>query len=335
LRLPPPRLFRASRTVALALSAAAIALPMAGPLSARQPAAGSPTSIVLVGPDTRLLVIAPHPDDEVLAAAGLLQHLQAANGVARVVYLTDGEAYREGVQVEDRVASPTVSNYRAYGRQREREAHRALRALGFGAESLTFLGFPNGGLKRLMTTTYWSERRAAYRSPYTRRDRPSASEIVVADTEFRGEDLTQELAQIVSDFRPTMILVPRKEDQHADHCAAWFFVADALADVARVYPDRDVDLLTYIVHYYAWPFEDDAPHVAPPEGLWGGISGWLNVPLSRGELKTKRQALALYKSQMDVMGWFLNGFARRDEWFSRQPRSKVTLPVRHSLCDGF
>ena len=328
--MPP----RAPYALALAFSATVIGIGVdtVAPLNAREPA--SRTATVPIGPGTRMLVIAPHPDDEVLAAGGLLQHLHAASGVLRVVYLTDGEAYREGVQVEDRVASPTPSNYRAYGKQREQEAYAALRALGFGAESLTFLGFPNAGLSRLMTT-YWSERKAAYRSPYTRRDRPNTSEIVVADTEFRGEDLTQELALIISDFRPTTILVPRKEDQHADHCAAWFFVADALADVTRVHPDRNVDVITYIVHYYSWLFDDDAPRTEPPEGLSGGVSGWLNVPLSRGELKTKREALRRYKSQMDVMGWFLNGFARRNEWFSRQPRPNVTLPVRRSLCDSF
>ena len=308
---------RAPHTLALTFSAALIALP--------------PATTVSVGPDTRLLVIAPHPDDEVLAAGGLLQHLRAANGALRVVYLTSGEAYREGVQREDRVASPTASNYRAYGKRREQEAYAALRALGFGAESLSFLGFPNAGLTRLMTT-YWSERRAAFRSPYTRRDRPNAPDIVVADSEFRGEDLTQELVEIMSDFRPTMILVPRREDQHADHCAAWFFVADALADLTRVHPDRDVDLVTYIVHYYSWLFEDDASWTPPPPDLSGGESGWLNVPLSLGELQTKRRALGLYKSQMDIMAWFLNGFARRNEWFSRQPRSNVTLPVRRNPC---
>ena len=327
-------LSRAPHTVALAFSAALVTMPADALHTGSEPAASPRTATVSVGPDARLLVVAPHPDDEVLAAGGLLQHLRAANGALRVVYLTDGEAYREGVQVEEHVASPTTSNYRAYGRQREQEAHAALRALGFGADSLTFMGFPNAGLSRLMTT-YWSERKGAYRSPYTRRDRPSASEIVVADTEFRGEDLTQELAEIISDFRPTMILVPRKEDQHADHCAAWFFVADALADVIRVHPDRDVDVVTYIVHYYSWLFEDDAPRTAPPEGLSGGVSGWLNVPLSRGELQTKRKALAFYKSQMDVMGWFLNGFARRNEWFSRQAHSNVTLPVRRNPCGSF
>jgi LmbE family N-acetylglucosaminyl deacetylase len=327
-------LFRPLPIIALSLGTILVGLPLGAQSHDNQQTARPRAATVSVGPATRMLVIAPHPDDEVLAAGGLLQHLRAASGVLRVAYLTDGEGYREGVQAEDHVIAPTVSDYRAYGHQREHEARAALRLLGFGAGSITFLGFPNGGLSRMMTT-YWSEHRRAYRSPYTRLDRPSKSEILVPDTEFRGEDLSEELAQIIDDFAPTMILVPRKEDQHADHCAAWFFLADALGDVRRVHPGFDVDLINYIIHYYSWPFEDDAPRIPAPEGLSGGMSGWLNVPLSAGEVKTKRAALALYKSQMDVMGWFLNGFARRNEWFSRPTPPHVALPVRRSPCDAF
>jgi LmbE family N-acetylglucosaminyl deacetylase len=326
-------LSRVTYPISLVLAAALIGSSGDRVIKAANPGGAPHTATLQVGSDTRLLIIAPHPDDEVLAAGGLMQHLRAANGVLRVVYLTDGEAYREGVQVEDHVRSPTASDYRSYGRQREQEAQAALGELGYSANALTFLGFPNAGLTPLMTR-YWSEKRLAYRSPYTRRDRPSDSEILVPGSEFRGEDLSQELAQIIGDFRPTVILAPRKEDQHADHCAAWFFVTDALADVTRVHPDRKVDMVTYIVHYDSWLFDDDAPRSEPPEGLSGGVSGWLQVPLSRGELKTKSRALARYKSQMDVMGWFLKGFARRNEWFSRQAQPNRTLPMRRSQCDG-
>jgi len=328
-------LSRSLQAVALLFGAVLVALPIdAQPKATEQTARHAPT--VSVDSSTRMLVIAPHPDDEVLAAGGLLQHLRAAKGALRVVYLTDGEGYREGVQAEaqDHLIAPTVSDYRAYGHQREHEARAALRLLGFGAGSITFLGFPNGGLTRLMTT-YWSEHRRAYRSPYTRLDRPSKSETLVPDAEFRGEDLSEELAQIVGDFAPTMILVPRKEDQHADHCAAWFFLSDALGAVRRVHPGFDVDLVNYIIHYYSWPFEDDAPRIPRPPGLNGGVSGWLNVPLDAAQAKVKGAALAQYKSQMDVMGWFLIGFARRNEWFSRPAPPRVALPVRRSVCDDF
>jgi len=283
--------------------------------------------------DTRLVVFAPHPDDEVLAAGGLIEQVRAAGGTVRVVYITSGDSYTDSVRVEQHIGGqPTGANYRAYGHQREFEARAALRILGVGAWSLTFLGFPNDGLTRLMST-YWSERHAAYRSPYTRQRRPAQSESFIPDTEYRGEDLTQELAEIIGDFKPTIILVPRPEDQHADHCATWFFVADALGDVQRVQPRFRTDLVNYIVHYNSWAVEDEDLILKPPEDLDDGVSGWLSVPLTDREVSAKRDAVHTYKSQMAAMDWFLEGFVRRNEVFSRPPLPRVSLPIANSVCE--
>lgn len=295
----------------------------------RQPPPPPPTFAVPAA--ARLLVVAPHPDDETLGAGGLLQRVHATGGAVKVVYLTDGEGYPEGVQVEDHVESPTTDDYRGYGRRRRHEAQTALRTLGLDSSAAMFLHFPDGGLCQL-THRYWSEKRAAYRSPYTRLDRPSKSEMVVPDSEYRGEDLTQELAQIIAEFRPTMILVPRKEDQHPDHCAAWFFVADALNDVRRVHPEFTTDVLNYIVHFNAWPFGDDRPDLEAPPGLRGGASGWMRFALTPDEIRTKRRALGRYDTQMKVMDWFLKGFGRTNEVFSRPATTRVTLPTRGSPC---
>ena len=46
---------------------------------------------------------------------------RAANGAVRVVYLTSGEGYPEGVKAEEGVAAPSTANYREYGQRRERE----------------------------------------------------------------------------------------------------------------------------------------------------------------------------------------------------------------------
>ena len=282
--------------------------------------------------DTRLLVVAPHPDDETLGAGGLMARVHEMGGRVNVVYLTDGDGYPEGVQTEGHIESPTSADYRGYGRERRREARNALLTLGLDRASYTFLGFPDGGLSKLMRA-YWSERRAAYRSPFTRLDRPPKSEMVVPDTKYRGEDLTQELALVIADFKPTMIAVPRKEDQHADHCAAWFFLADALTDVRRVQPDFSTDVLNYIVHFNSWPFEDEEARLAPPPGLRGGASGWLRFPLTAAETRTKRAALRKYTTQWHVMDWFLDGFARSNEVFSRPASVRVTLPIRRNVCD--
>jgi LmbE family N-acetylglucosaminyl deacetylase len=292
---------------------------------------GQPPPRLAVDGDTRLLVIAPHPDDEILGAGGLMQRVRDAGGLVHVVYLTDGDGYPEGVRAEDHIETPRPADYRGYGRQRRREARAALATLRLGAYDHTFLSFPDGGLCQLIRA-YWSEHRAAFRSPYTRLDRPPKSEILVPNTEYRGEDLTQELAYMIGDFRPTLIVVPRKEDQHPDHCAAWFFLADALGDVERVHPDYSPDVVNYIVHFFQWPFEDEGKALGPPPGLRGGISGWMSLPLTARQLQNKRAALKKYETQVRVMDWFLTGFARSNEVFSRPAPSRVVLPLRFNPC---
>jgi len=297
----------------------------------RRPRARPDAPPPVIRSDTRLLVIAPHPDDEVLAAGGLIQQVHAAGGKVRVAYLTDGDGFRDGVQLEERGGTPKPKDFRGYGRRRQTEARAALDVLGLADDAATFLSFPDQGLCKLIRT-YWSERRHPYKSPYTRRDRPPPTEVLVSDTEYRGEDLTQELAQLIGDYRPTLILVPRKEDQHPDHCAAWFFLADALGDVRRVFPDYSVDVLNYIVHFKDWPFEDERSALPLPPGLNGGASGWIRLPLTPAEMKTKRAALSKFRTQQHAMKWFLDGFVRTNELFSRPAATRVVLPLKHDPC---
>ena len=58
--------------------------------------------------------------------------------------------------------------------------------------------------------------------------------MLVPATEFRGEDLSAGDRDDHRRLRADDGAVPRKEDQHADHCAAWFFLADALDRRRRV-----------------------------------------------------------------------------------------------------
>src|SRR2546425_7498826 len=48
-----------------------------------------------VPPKLRLLVIAPHPDDESLGAGGLMQRTMAQGGRVHVLFLTSGDGYPE------------------------------------------------------------------------------------------------------------------------------------------------------------------------------------------------------------------------------------------------
>jgi LmbE family N-acetylglucosaminyl deacetylase len=284
-----------------------------------------------VNADTRLLVVAPHPDDEILGAGGLMRRVHDAGGTVRVVYLTDGDGYPDGVRREEHGKRPSSGDYKDYGPLQQREARDALKALGLADQDATFLRFPDGGLCRL-THTYWSERRTSYRSPYTRRDRPPTSDAIIPDAEYRGEDLTREIATLIGQFGPTIVVVPRREDQHADHCAAWYFVADALEAVARVHPDLRPDVVNYIVHFNNWPVDDERARLDPPSGLRGGASGWIRLALTAQEIQAKRATIRQYRTQMHTMRSFLEAFVRSNEVFSRPAPVPVVLPTKGSPC---
>jgi LmbE family N-acetylglucosaminyl deacetylase len=85
-------------------------------------------------PAGSLLVLAPHPDDEVLATGGLILTLTDRGDPVRVVFLTDGSrgGYRSDRDVE-------------YVRLREREACDGLAVLG--VRDRVFYRYPDRGLE--------------------------------------------------------------------------------------------------------------------------------------------------------------------------------------------
>lgn len=83
------------------------------------------------------LIVAPHPDDEVIGAAGLVSLLSLRGTRVRVAIVSDGSASHG--------ASRQWPRERLVA-QRRRESRRALLRLGVDARSVTFLGFPDGHL---------------------------------------------------------------------------------------------------------------------------------------------------------------------------------------------
>jgi LmbE family N-acetylglucosaminyl deacetylase len=84
----------------------------------------------------RLVVVAPHPDDEVLGAGGLLQHMRAAGVEILVVAVTDGEASHPGA----RALGYDLAALRAV------ETRVALDRLGCGAVHVERLGLTDGAV---------------------------------------------------------------------------------------------------------------------------------------------------------------------------------------------
>ncbi|MDB5892518.1 MAG: hypothetical protein JWQ88_49, partial [Rhodoferax sp.] len=85
----------------------------------------------------RLVVVAPHPDDEVLAAGGLISRHAAGGGECLVVAVTDGEASHPG----SAIWTPAE-----LARMRRAESNDGLRALGLRRAEIARLGLADGGV---------------------------------------------------------------------------------------------------------------------------------------------------------------------------------------------
>jgi LmbE family N-acetylglucosaminyl deacetylase len=87
---------------------------------------------VLITPTGRTVVVVPHPDDEALAAGGLIAHQRARGREVVVVAVTDGDA-----------AYPDWDGTHL-ARVRRREQLDALHRLGVGRHAVHRLGIPDG-----------------------------------------------------------------------------------------------------------------------------------------------------------------------------------------------
>ena len=132
------RKLTASRAVPAVAALAALAAGNAG----GAPATAAPASAQDLPPlsaATSLLVVAPHPDDETLCCAGLMQRVVRAGGRVSVVWITSGDASElDMLLIEHRVFAPAKA--RDLAARRMREARAATGMLGVPAERQLFLG---------------------------------------------------------------------------------------------------------------------------------------------------------------------------------------------------
>lgn len=272
----------------------------------------------------RLLVIAPHPDDESLAAGGLMQRVLASGGSVRIVLFTAGDGYVEAVVHETGSPQPRSTEYITYGERRLKEMRAAVRVLGGGRIRLQVLGFPDGGLEALLQAHWWRSR--PERSQTTLATDPPYDEALEPDVPYDGEDLRRELVTILRESRPTMIVLPDPLDRHPDHRAAGLFILLALDDWlhqgGKPAPKPPL-LLSYLVHWPDWPRADAGAPFELPADLRSPTANTAVLGLTDYEVGVKRAALAKHSSQMMELPNLLNLFVRDREVFSVLPPAEI------------
>jgi LmbE family N-acetylglucosaminyl deacetylase len=270
------------------------------------------TGKVSLTADDRILILAPHPDDETIETAGIIQKAVALDLPVRVVYLTNGDANQWSFLLYRKRPELGARAIESMGEVRRSEAISAAQVLGLQKGQLVFLGYPDfGGLQ--IWDRHWGDSppyegllTGATAVPYPDAYRPGAA--------YRGQEVLSDIKTIIQDFKPTKIFVSHPADQNPDHLAFYLFTRVALWDLAS---EIQPELYPYLVHYPHWPDpRGDHPDRAlvPPATLAGDVD-WLGEPLNAAELDVKRTALQQHKSQYEANRRYLDSFLRTNELF--------------------
>lgn len=257
----------------------------------------------------RILIIAPHPDDEVLAAGGVIatasKLLNPVN--IRVVVATNGDAsyvtaFFHGSHL------PTRKNFRRQALLRQQESLNALACLGIGAEQIRFWGFPDRGLASL-----W-QHHLKNKQPYysaTTGYRKSAQALNSPILPFFGASLLALLERELFEFQPTIVIMPHPHDNHLDHRAlAEFTILAAVNNRAQAAAPHPM----YFA-YWMWRQTKPFPGGACLHARWPVHKDILttdtrSLALTTGVRMQKLRAIRCYSSQNIAAGKLLLAAAR-------------------------
>ena len=251
-----------------------------------------------------VLVIAPHPDDEVLLAAGVMER-----------------AIREGRRVAVIVVTNGDYSCERDGYLREAESIAALKVLGVREADVHFLGYPDGALAKLSSTPLgpqdhrdpngqciartgtYADRSAGRLDEHTARTGKPA--------EWTSEALTGDLEALLIKLAPKEVYLPHGIDEHPDHAMTYVFFRRALDRLSQA------PALVHrgIVHAgECWPSDCVkylTPDLATPP-LPGRLAEYLPTERLPVDARKKLEAIDKYTSQLSP---WLTSFARKDEVF--------------------
>lgn len=284
----------------------------------------------------RVLILVPHPDDETIACAGVIQHALKAGAKVKVIYLTNGDHNELSFIVYEKRITVRQGEFVHMGKVRQKEAINAMKFLGLSENDLVFLGYPDFGTFAIFSR-YWGKGKP-FRDRMTRissvpyKDNPSYG------APYQGESILSDLERQILDYKPDKIFVSHPADVNVDHKTLYLFLQVALSDLegkvsrSKVYP--------YLVHCVGWPkprHYHPELELFPPDKFINARINWSRSDLSFNELDKKYQAILFYKSQTQSSAFYLFAFARENELFGDYPvlQLKPQLTWRDKIISYF
>lgn len=268
----------------------------------------------------RLLVIAPHCDDEVLGAFGLIRRTLEKRGIVKVIIVTNGDAFTAAAE-KNVAMRPGPGDYLRLGYIRQTESLAALKRLGVTQNNIVFLGYPDKGLPFLFSSNWDSNK--PYLSPFTKVSHTPYTDSYRQNRSYTGLSMIKDLRELVSNFKPTILVYPHPDDQHPDHWATYAFIKYILGSLSY---QAEKELL-YLVHYPDWPEPfgeyQDFP-LNPPRTGMTTAANWSKLELTEIQLTQKEASIKEYTSQIGLTKGLLFSFLRKNELYGEYPPKQLT-----------
>ncbi len=272
----------------------------------------------------RVLVLAPHPDDETIGCAGVIQEALKSGAEVRIAYLTNGDHNQLAFVVYEKRLVMRKGAFLHMGEVRRKEAIKAMQLFGLSEKNLIFMGYPDFGTFAIFSQYWLGER--AFSNLFTRTSSVPYQTNLSFGAPYKGESILIDLKTVLLDYKPTKIFVSHPADVNVDHKAFYLFLEVALADLKKQIPDPRV--YPYLVHCIGWPlprhYHPELGLEPPPKFLKSSIQ-WRRLYLSKDELDKKYQAILCYRSQTASSAFYLLSFARRNELFGNYPEIKLKM----------
>jgi LmbE family N-acetylglucosaminyl deacetylase len=272
----------------------------------------------------RILILAPHPDDEAIGCAGIIQGALHRGAKVRVVYLTNGDSNQLSFIVYEKRLTFKKGEFIHMGEVRRKEAINAMASLGLDKDKLIFLGYPDFGTFSIFMS-HWQDA-PAFRSLLTKATSVPYKENFSYGRPYKGESILEDLKSIIKGYKPNKIFVTNPADTNGDHRALYLFLQIALGDLNRelsrpkIYP--------YIIHCIGWPLPRHyRPELSlyPPRQFADSPIKWQRYLLDKQTLDKKYKAILAYKSQTQSSAFYLFSFVRKNELFGDYPEIELSL----------
>jgi len=263
----------------------------------------------------RILILAPHPDDETIGCAGIIQQALSAGAQVQVVYLTNGDHNQIAFIVYEKRLTLRKGEFIHMGEVRRQEAIKAMALLGLDENNLVFLGYPDFGTF-VIFSQYWQETKP-FKSLLTRISSVPYKDNLSFAAPYKGESILSDLEKVLLGYKPNKIFVSHPADTNVDHKALYLFLQVALRDLdkelsrPKIYP--------YLIHCVGWPLPrryHPELRLTPPQQFLDAQINWSKFELTQGQVNKKYQAVLCYKSQTESSASYLLSFARSNELFA-------------------